>query len=97
MFDQASYILKTDWRCALQGTLPFRGVKTNARGAAARHAVMKNYRPPPNSIGGPEERPATQYRISDMFGRQTTAPEQQWQVPAAPGVALHTGVQDMEF
>ncbi|CAL8468768.1 g8309 [Coccomyxa elongata] len=79
------------------GTLPFRGVRTNMRGAAAREAVKNNYRPPPSSIGGAEERPSAQRKITELFSRQMPAPERQWEPLAASGVAIHTGVQDMEF
>lgn len=81
----------------VQGMLPFRGVKTNMRGAAAREAVKNNYRPPPSSIGGAEERPGAQRKITELFSRQIPAPERQWEPSAASGVVIHTGVQDMEF
>lgn len=67
------------------------------RGAAAREAVKNNYRPPPSEIGDTQERPGAQRRITELFSRQMSAPQHQWDPSAVPGVALHTGVQDMEF
>jgi hypothetical protein len=63
------------------------------RGAAAREAVKRNYRPPPSSLGSAEDRPTGQRKITEMFGRQAGPVRQQWQEPAL----LHTGVEDMEF
>lgn len=82
---------------AWQGSLPFRGVKTaNLRGAAAREAVKRNYRPPPSSASGSEERPGGQRKITEMFERAAAPSLQQWQQTALPS-AVSSGVQDMEF
>ena len=73
---------------ALQGRLAMRGRKgPNMRGAAARAAVMKNYRPPPSSVGTPEAKPGAQRTITEMFSRVP-------QPVLSP--AVHTGSQDMD-
>ena len=84
--------IKAQWLQCTQARLEMRGRKAaNMRGAAARAAVMKKYKPPPMAVGVHELKPGAQRTLTEMFSR----------VPQTPAAALvpevHAGIQDMEM
>ena len=83
---------KAQWLHTTQARLEMRGRKApNMRGAAARAAVMKKYRPPPMAVGVLELKPGAQRTIMEMFSRVPETP------PAALAPEVHAGIQDMEM
>ncbi len=83
---------KAQWLRSTQARLEMRGRKApNMRGAAARAAVMKKYKPPPMAAGLQELKPGAQRTITEMFSRVPQTP------PAALAPEAHAGIQDMEM